>query len=423
MAELLIIADDLTGAIETGVQLSKQGINSRVVLDSDVEWGLILIDKNTTVLVINIESRHLLPAEAADKVSQVFNKIKGSGIKWFYKKTDSTLRGNIGAELETFMKSANQQTLPFVTAHPKLLRFTRKGFQYIGETLLHQTDFANDPLEPIKSSFVPDILKKQTAVRVCVSGTEGISDSSSLHTHPKKIIVFDCESEEDLKIIGKYVLQNNWQKAMAGTAAMVEILPQILQLKSSKVNYENPNSPMLLINGSLNNSSLQQVLYANKKGMVTLSFKQNLLKVSNIKSNSDYKQIIKTIKEKFGAGQDVIINTIDLDIPDQKYNFSLDNSGKGHFKSVSKQIGLIVSNILEEIPFSTLGVFGGDTLNGIMNLLGCDSIEPESEIYTGVALSSVYTKFGKMHLITKPGGYGKKDVILKILSHIKKQSK
>ena len=419
MAELLIIADDLTGAIETGVQLSKQEITSKVILNSDAELDLILFDKNTTVVVINIESRHLLPAEAAAKVNQVFNQIKESGIKWFFKKTDSTLRGNIGAELEAFMRGANQATLPFITAHPKLKRFTRKGFQYIGETLLQHTAFAEDPLEPIKSSFVPDILKKQTDVKICVSGAAGISNSATSNSSPEKIIVFDCQSENDLKIIGKYVLQNGWQKAMAGTAAMVEILPQVLQLKMTKVNYENPKGPILLINGSLNNSSLQQVIYANKKGVATLSFNKHLLTDTNIKSNSEFKQIIKKIKEEFEAGRDVIINTSDLEKQVGKHNFASDNFGKEYFQSVSKQIGLIVSNILEEIPFNTLGVFGGDTLTGIMNLMGSDSIEPKSEISPGVALSSVYTKFGKIHLISKPGGYGKKDVILQIINHIK----
>ena len=37
MAKLLIIADDFTGALDTGVQLSKKGISTKVLVQSDVK--------------------------------------------------------------------------------------------------------------------------------------------------------------------------------------------------------------------------------------------------------------------------------------------------------------------------------------------------------------------------------------------------
>ena len=136
MAELLIIADDLTGAIEAGVQLSKQNITAEVVIDSNSDLTPVLNNKNITALVINTESRHILPEEAAQRISSVLNSVKNSGIKYFYKKTDSTMRGNIGSELEAFLKGTNRSVLPYIPAHPKLKRFTRKGFQYIDDSFV-----------------------------------------------------------------------------------------------------------------------------------------------------------------------------------------------------------------------------------------------------------------------------------------------
>jgi len=423
LAELLIIADDLTGALDTGVQLSKQRLSSRVILNPDSIKKFVYSDKLTTVLIVDINSRHSLPDIAAERIKQVFEDIQGSAIKWFYKKTDSTLRGNIGAELEAFIKGTDQITLPFIPAHPKLNRMTRKGFQYIGNTLLHHTSFAEDPLEPVKSSYIPDILKRQTDINVLVSDAEGNPNSSSSGSQNKSIFIFDCQSENDLKGIGKYIFKQGWHKSIAGTAGMVEILPRIYKLETSQVNYQIPKRPMLLVNGSLNKISADQVSYARNKGILSLSLSEFLLDDFNINNNIGNKHLIKQLNDAIIAGLDVIINTSNIDMPDGGQNFTNSDLNKAHFENISKKIGLIITNILNEINFGILCVFGGDTLGGIMNELGCESIKPQSEIIPGVALSLAYSKFGEISLISKPGGYGEKDIILKIINHFKLQSK
>ena len=87
MTELIIIADDLTGAIETGVQLAKQGISTKVILNSNVDFQRIFSEKEDSILIINTESRHIHPKEAAERVKHVVEKAKFSGVKRFYKKT------------------------------------------------------------------------------------------------------------------------------------------------------------------------------------------------------------------------------------------------------------------------------------------------------------------------------------------------
>ncbi len=273
MAELLIIADDLTGAIEAGVQLSKNNISAVVVIDSDTDLQPVLSDKNITVLVVNTESRHLLPKEAAIKISNVLNAVSGYGIKWHFKKTDSTMRGNIGCELEAFMKGTGQSVLPFIPAHPKLKRFTLNGFQYIEDILLHKTSFANDPLEPAGVSYVPDILKKQSKVDIKLSEPKERFIENSVVKNTE-IIVFNCKSESDLQIIGETIVSNGWQNAMAGTAGFVEILPGILNLSYSKIDLQPIIGPVLFVNGSLNSVSYDQVQYAKNSGVMTLSLPQ-----------------------------------------------------------------------------------------------------------------------------------------------------
>ena len=200
---------------------------------------------------------------------------------------------------------------------------------------------------------------------------------------------------------------------------MVELLPDLLQLPAAKAKYDFPKGPLLLINGSLNDISRQQVLYAKNLGVMTLALTEQLLKDPDIKENPDYKQIVCKIKGQLDKGNDVILNTSSLDRPLADQNLDTKNLGKGYFHSVSIKIGELVSEILNEVTVDTLCVFGGDTLTGIMDKMGCESIQPQSEIFPGVALASVQSEFGKIHLISKPGGYGSDKLIWQIINHLR----
>lgn len=66
MPRLLIIADDFTGALDTGVQFAACGIPTRVVVGTAAD----MIRCECTVLVVDTETRHL-SAEAAGKIVEV----------------------------------------------------------------------------------------------------------------------------------------------------------------------------------------------------------------------------------------------------------------------------------------------------------------------------------------------------------------
>jgi D-threonate/D-erythronate kinase len=55
MVKLLILADDFTGALDTGVQFSGKGIRTQVVVSS--RW--VEPDSDCDVMVIDVETRHV----------------------------------------------------------------------------------------------------------------------------------------------------------------------------------------------------------------------------------------------------------------------------------------------------------------------------------------------------------------------------
>lgn len=413
MVELLIIADDLTGAIDTGVQLAKQGICTRVIHNPDTDLNKILDEIDCTVIVFNTESRHISPHEAARRVTKVVKTAKEKGIKRFYKKTDSTMRGNIGAELEVFQKETGQDSIPFIPAHPKLKRFTKDGYQYVGEQLLHETEFGNDPLEPIKISFLPTLLQKQTSLEVkliSISGYDSIPKNNG-------ILVFDCTSEKELEKIGSELLRKNLHNSMAGTAAMCEQLPLLFDLKPEIAELPKLHKPTLLVNGSLNKISRNQIRFAHEKGVKIITIPQKLLSNSDFKSSLHFRKILMDLQEELEAGRNVILSSSDIQNEPNKKNLK-----EADYDYVSKQIGSIVALLFNELHISSLFVIGGDTLMGIMNRLNCDSIAPKTEILPGVGLSLASFKNNNIHILTKPGGYGDENVIIQIFNHIEESN-
>jgi len=87
--KLGIVADDLTGAMDSSGYFAHQGLSTVVILDPN-------FSSDADVVVINTNSRAEDPGTARKKIKQAVRSLVGRVV---YKKIDSTLRGNIGAEL------------------------------------------------------------------------------------------------------------------------------------------------------------------------------------------------------------------------------------------------------------------------------------------------------------------------------------
>ncbi|MEF8856783.1 MAG: four-carbon acid sugar kinase family protein [Haloplanus sp.] len=102
-----IVADDLTGACDTGHEFAARGHWTRVIVDGRNDDSDAAVD----ALVVNTDSRYERPEMAATAVRTAVESRSGGVV---YKKIDSTLRGNLGAEV-TAALSALAATRPATT--------------------------------------------------------------------------------------------------------------------------------------------------------------------------------------------------------------------------------------------------------------------------------------------------------------------
>src|SRR5690348_4621232 len=122
---ILVLADDLTGALEVGGKLRSCGVNVLVRTYPNLEYSCA--DRDVTAFVIDAETRHLNEAAAAKRTLELALFARNQCFHYIYKKTDSTLRGNIAAELGALATTFPTCSIVYVPAYPKMGRTVKNG--------------------------------------------------------------------------------------------------------------------------------------------------------------------------------------------------------------------------------------------------------------------------------------------------------
>lgn len=421
MVKLLIIADDFTGALDTGIQFKKHGIRTQVFTRSKIEDNEINTD--TEVLVIDSESRPLPKEEAYLAVQNITRWALSKGIEIIFKKTDSALRGNIGAELKAVADAADEGDVFFLPGYPEIRRITKHGMHYIDGELLENSVFGKDPFEPVKKSYIPDIIHEQSNVNVIsIQNTEEIPE---LKRGIANIIVCDTASTEDIDRRLNELLEKKYLKFIAGCAGLADRLVEKLDFnKKEEVKFRKTRG-MYVACGSLNKITEKQVEYAEKNGgfeRIHLTMEQKLLpEYYDTEAGKIFLDQVTDLCEK---KEKVIVDTFDQDDMKEEFLEKHKIPKEAVRFRISDAHGCIVNEIVRKNIDVTILMTGGDTLMGYMKKIGCTQIEPVCEIEQGVVVSNIVCGENHVQVISKSGGFGTEDILCKIAEKvIKKHNK
>ena len=183
MSEILVIGDDLTGTNATASTYARDGLRAVTVLDPTAPAYL---DDSIQVVACSTGSRHMTPARAAQTVDAIVRNY-GHDVRAIVKRVDTTLRGNIGAEIEATLTAAKamhpeQQVCGLVVpGFPAAHRTTIGGYQLLdGEPIL-MGPASHDPFTPVRHSSVADIIHEQTLLTTINIGLDIVmGDTSTL---------------------------------------------------------------------------------------------------------------------------------------------------------------------------------------------------------------------------------------------------
>ena len=92
-------------------------------------------------------------------------------------------------------------------------------------------------------------------------------------------------------------------------------------------------------------------------------------------------------------------------------------NGIGAKKKIVDRLNEILLACMEKLEGYTLFHTGGDTLSSFVSISGCSRIELCGELYPGIAMNRF--RFGRYekYVISKSGGFGDEDVLVKCLGN------
>ncbi len=414
MLELVILADDFTGALDTGVQFSKKGI--RTMVTEREPGNFVELSERFQVLVINLESRHIEPEQASIRVYQTVKRAREAGVQNFYKKTDSGLRGNIGSELAAVVQASGGEPLPFIPAFPDIRRITKRGRHYIEGIPVSRSVYGKDPFEPVQRDRVSKIIKDQVDMEV-IEVTAKQSKTFSYAGLKRCIVVYDAICEGDMERIRKNLSTSGRVNYTAGCAGFAGYLPRLLKISSNKRPSIEPTEGLIVISGSVNKITIDQINYAAERGFPRITLNPEEKLAENILEKISMSEWFRNFEKLYSNHKKIILDVAqndDMLKKTEELAREKNLSSQETRRRIAKNIAVLVDALLKRGYDGNLAVFGGDTLHEILCVLGCSNITPIGEIDKGIVFSQVNYHHRKMNIISKSGGFGKVDSMMQI---------
>jgi uncharacterized protein YgbK (DUF1537 family) len=213
----LLIADDLTGGADTGAQFAKKGFSTLLISfkeGSHIDFSQF---RERDVLVVNTDSRGLNPDKAFSLVSGLLQSYDRELFPIIYKKIDSTLRGNIGYEMDAILRATNISMGFMTPSFPEQERTVIDGVLIVKGKLLALTEASSDAAAPVRESCVYKLVEQQSRHKVgwidlahVASGGKELREAVGKEQDKgNQILIFDAVQRRDLTHIADVAFKTN----------------------------------------------------------------------------------------------------------------------------------------------------------------------------------------------------------------------
>ncbi|MDX8045512.1 four-carbon acid sugar kinase family protein [Gracilibacillus sp. S3-1-1] len=425
--KIAIVADDLTGACDTGVQLVQYDLDVSVVIQSDTND----LETNKDVIIFNTDSRAMTNDQAYLTVSETCEQIKEMTFDIVYKKIDSTMRGNIGSELNAIYDKFQPDFVFITPAHPSNRRVVKDGIHYLDGIKLSKTEVANDPKTPVHESDVSKLIQhssgrsvKHLTYKDLRKGNDFIR--KRLRNWKKQgisYITVDAVIEEDLKRLMD-VMNSDYRSVLCGSAGLINYLPALLgyRVQEERNNIQPNNKPVLFVVGSISKVGRQQLEHLlSSSDVVGVEMDSAKILTGYEVKEKEVTDIQSTIKEAIMAGKSVALySSADVD------NVKTVGIDKGIHPTeisdwISKALGDIAVSIVKALKIRNLFLTGGDTAQQVFTRLRIKNYQLIGELELGVPIGKIGTQ-DEIITVTKAGSFGTIQVMTNVLKQLNNSS-
>ena len=398
---IVVTADDLTGAADTGVQFTRAGIAARVWLrDGTVEAGASVFDT---------ESRSLDPPSAASRVGALAGRLRAIGFDHFYQKVDSTLRGNLGAETAALLTALGRAFAVLAPAFPANGRTTLGGVQLVRGVPVHQTAIGRDPAHPMRFPSIAAALRSQSDLPVVEIGLDEVrrgpgrlAAALELAAGRPAIAVVDAERDDDLAAVAAALAALGPRCLPVGSAGLAAHMPAAWGLRSGAS--ARPFAPPLLrraervlfVCGSLNPATAAQVeALARARGVEPLA--------------ASARGAGRRAAAALAAGTALLCSGAARDADPAR---------------IAARLGRRAGEAVASLRPDALVLTGGDTARAVLDALGGRGIALQAELLPGVPLGRIVGgELDGVTVVTKAGGFGGPDTLVEVQRYLQEATR
>ncbi len=409
-----VIADDLTGANDTGVQFARQGARTLVPLD----WhDLNSLARSADVLVLSTNSRAVSPRVAAQRARVAAEALRCAGVQAIYKKIDSTFRGTVGAELEAILDVFPSPLTVLTPAFPPAGREVKNGLLLVGGVPVHRTAAGQDPVTPVREAHLPTLLRRQCRCPIYALPIAALRGQATVLGRTFKgwrgapgIVVADAVTAADLKRLGRAITREALFGVAAGSAGLAGALSEILKWpRRVRPRQTAAREPIVLVIGSANPTSLDQIAWIEGRGHAHV-VRADLAEV--VADSGRYRKELLRVVDAAHAAMREGRHTV-LTLQQRSTPRGLPPSAS---KTLSEFLGHASHLVLRKARPGGILFCGGDITLAACSALGAQGLELAGEIEPGVPWGRlVGGEFGGLPTVTKAGGFGKPQTFARVI--------
>ncbi|MGD0422656.1 MAG: four-carbon acid sugar kinase family protein [Candidatus Bathyarchaeia archaeon] len=411
-----MIADDFTGACDVGVQFEKHGMSTSVYLMKPSLNEL----KNAAsdLLVLDTETRNKSEKTAYRNVRDFCSLCKEAKIEIVYKKIDSTLRGNLGSELKALLDVFKQHSVLVCPAYPQYGRTIVNGQLFIRGVPVDKTEFANDPVRPVRSSDIKALLAMELTekvvnipLRVVRKGSWYVTKSIlQLRKSGVRIVCTDAENLTDLRNIANACFRSG--VIPCGSAGLAEEIAVSLKPARRKI---------VVLSASTNEATLKE-LRKSAKCPRTLLIRARAAFLEGNSKTAELSRIRRLVEHGL-VNHDVVIVCSALYKTDFNPKLGSQLASRQFGDPITIGLATAVSPIALGGSVDSVVLTGGEMAAAFLKKIQTKGLRLEREILPGVPLGAVMSgRSLGLRVVTKAGGFGVSGSMRQIIEYLSSES-
>lgn len=415
------IADDLTGATDLALMLTRAGMRTVQVMGvpgpkSDLD--------GFDAVVVALKSRTNPADEAVRWSLQSADALLARGARQLFFKYcstfDSTDKGNIGPVAEALLERLGAEIALVNPAFPANNRSVYMGNLFVGDVPLAESPMKDHPLTPMRDSNLVRVLQRQTRLPVGLVPFQVVEQGAGATAAAfaaaaaggKRFAVVDAILDRHLIDIGKAAASHKLVTGGSGVAMGLPanfIAAGLMKPATGSRKMTAPKGRRLILAGSCSQATRGQVAKAKAAGLPAFEIDVRALAANKLGAG----ELVAWALKQPASAPVLIYSSADPTV----VGAIQEELGRDASGAMVEHVLAQSAKALTADGFTQVIVAGGETSGAVVGALGVSAIEIGPEIAPGVPWT--LTRGGApLALALKSGNFGAPDFFLTAWDHL-----